>query len=313
MQPARAFDPTRAPFGRLARLGVVLDGGARDAQLRALAIMAERVGMESVWIADRIDPVTDAWATDAWEVVVGLAPSLSRARVGALVGTDRRPADALAAAATRLAARLDKPVEIGVIGGNAVTAYAAALAEALRPTEQVRISAAANSIDVIATLVQVVDDLVLPGWIFDDLETVADEARAEAQERGRPASSLGIAALLPASIGRGTGEARVRADAEPLFRQIGHPRDIGIYGTLEECQDRVIALAHAGISDLRCIVPRAADVHDVLAQLTAMTVGTTDVLVPGSLRSPAPPPPETWGGRPDRPPSNQISAGSRRR
>ena len=28
-----------------------------------------------------------------------------------------------------------------------------------------------------------------------------------------------------------------------------------------------------------------------------MTIGTTDVLVPGALRSPAPPPPEGWGGR----------------
>ena len=35
----------------------------------------------------------------------------------------------------------------------------------------------------------------------------------------------------------------------------------------------MIALAHAGITDLRCIVPATLDVHDVIAQLTAITVG----------------------------------------
>lgn len=100
---------------------------------------------------------------------------------------------------------------------------------------------------------------------------------------------------------------------DPDFIRFGHPAEIGIFGTLEECQDRVIALAHAGITDLRCVVPATPDVHDVIAQLTSMTIGTVDVLVPGSLRSPAPPPPEGWGGRPDRPLAPRVSAGSRRR
>jgi hypothetical protein len=82
---------------------------------------------------------------------------------------------------------------------------------------------------------------------------------------------------------------------------------------LEDCQDRVIALAHAGITDLRCLLPSTPDILDVIAQLTAITVGTTDVLIPGSLRSPAPPPPAGWGGRPDVPPKRPVSAGSRRR
>jgi hypothetical protein len=119
--------------------------------------------------------------------------------------------------------------------------------------------------------------------------------------------------MLPVSIGRTGAEAEVRASADARFRVLGHPRDIGLFGTLEECQDRVIALAHAGITDLRCILPQAPDVHDVIAQLTAVTIGTTNVLVPGSLRSPAPPPPEGWGGRPDRPPRQRVSGGSRRR
>jgi hypothetical protein len=71
-----------------------------------------------------------------------------------------------------------------------------------------------------------------------------------------------------------------------------------VFGTLEQCHERVIALAHAGVTDLRCVLPNAADVHDVIAQVTAMSIGTVDQLAPGSPRSPAPPPPEGWGGRP---------------
>jgi hypothetical protein len=119
--------------------------------------------------------------------------------------------------------------------------------------------------------------------------------------------------MLPVSIGRTQAEAAARIAMDGRFHEFGHSREIGIFGTLEECQDRVIALAHAGISDLRCVIPSTPDAIDVMAQLTAMTVGTTDVLVPGSLRSPPPPPPVGWGGRPDRPPRARVSGGSRRR
>jgi hypothetical protein len=70
-----------------------------------------------------------------------------------------------------------------------------------------------------------------------------------------------------------------------------------VFGTLEQCHERVITLAHAGVTDLRCVLPNAPDVHDVIAQATAMTVGTVAKLAPGAPRSPAPPPPEGWGGR----------------
>jgi hypothetical protein len=59
----------------------------------------------------------------------------------------------------------------------------------------------------------------------------------------------------------------------------------------------VVALAHAGVSDLRCLLPNAIDIHDVIAQLTAMTIGTADKLVPGAPRSRVPEPPTGWGGR----------------
>ena len=85
--------------------------------------------------------------------------------------------------------------------------------------------------------------------------------------------------------------------AEPAFAALGPPTLAGVFGTLEQCHERVIALAHAGVTDLRCVLPNAPDIHDVIAQATAMTVGTVAKLAPGAPRSPAPPPPEGWGGR----------------
>ncbi|HTE69152.1 MAG TPA: hypothetical protein VK942_10405, partial [Actinomycetes bacterium] len=99
------------------------------------------------------------------------------------------------------------------------------------------------------------------------------------------------------SIGRTVAEAAARWHAEPAFAALGPPEQAGVFGTLEQCHERVIALAHAGVTDLRCVLPNAPDVHDVIAQATAMSVGTVAELAPGAPRSPAPPPPEGWGGR----------------
>jgi hypothetical protein len=89
-----------------------------------------------------------------------------------------------------------------------------------------------------------------------------------------------------------------RAEAEPLFRYLGSPAEAGVFGTLEQCHDRVVELAHAGVDDLVCVLPNAPDVPDVIAQLTAMAIGSADVFVPGAARSAAPEAPEGWGGRP---------------
>jgi hypothetical protein len=227
-----------------------------------------------------------------------------------LPGLDDDLLEGVARFATRAAG-----LEIGVLEPAEAGAARSvrATSDTLGGPGQIRLSAAAREMSDLRRLVEVVDDVLLPAWRFPDLETAADEARAEAAEAGRDPASMGVAALLPVSIGRTSAEASARADRDPLFARLGHPAEIGIFGTLEECQDRVIALAHAGVTDLRCILPGSPDVPDVIAQLTAMTVGTTDVLVPGSLRSPAPPPPEGWGGRPDVPPRQGVSGGSRRR
>lgn len=286
------FDPTRAPAGRLARLGVVIDPAEPSAV--AIARFADLAGIDVVWVASL---GTEGGSLADASVV---ATAILRARLGAIVATGEPP-PAFAN-------------EITVDAGDETLNLVRRLRDDTGGSaERPRFAAVAESQAEIAALLAVVDDVVLPAWRFPDLETAADEARAQAQEAGRDPATLGVAALVPVSIGRTSTEAEARADRDPRFARLGHPRDVGIFGTLEDCQDRVIALAHAGISDLRCILPAAPDVHDVIAQLTAVTIGTTDVLRPGSLRSPAPPPPEGWGGRPEQPPRQGVSGGSRRR
>ena len=114
---------------------------------------------------------------------------------------------------------------------------------------------------------------------------------------GRAPDTIGVSIVVPVSIGRTPAEASARADADAGFRRLGDPRSVGVFGTLEQCQERVIELAYVGVTDLRCVVPNAPDMSDVLAQLTSISIGTVDVLTPGSPRSKSPDPPDGWGGR----------------
>jgi alkanesulfonate monooxygenase SsuD/methylene tetrahydromethanopterin reductase-like flavin-dependent oxidoreductase (luciferase family) len=147
---------------------------------------------------------------------------------------------------------------------------------------------------------RIADDVSIPAGTVRDVREGLSMIRRACEAAERDPASLGIALELPVSIGRTDAEAKARADAEPLFELTGPPAEVGIFGTLEECQDRVIELAHAGVTDLRCILPNSPDVHDVIAQLTAMAIGTRDVLAPNAPRSKAPDPPESWGGRASR-------------
>jgi alkanesulfonate monooxygenase SsuD/methylene tetrahydromethanopterin reductase-like flavin-dependent oxidoreductase (luciferase family) len=152
----------------------------------------------------------------------------------------------------------------------------------------------AAEIDVAA---RVADDVVLVFAGKVDLAAAIGRVPRACAAAGRAAGSLGIGVMLPISIGRTSAEAHARADADPLFRGANDPSRAGIVGTLEQCQRRVIELAHAGVTDLRCILPNASDVPDVIAQLTAMVVGTRTALRPDAPRSRDPDPPPGWGGR----------------
>jgi hypothetical protein len=79
-------------------------------------------------------------------------------------------------------------------------------------------------------------------------------------------------------------EAVARADREPRFAGDRHPRVSGIFGTFEQAQEQVLALARAGADGLVVDVPVELDFADVLAQVKALVVGATPALLahPGS-------------------------------
>jgi hypothetical protein len=132
-----------------------------------------------------------------------------------------------------------------------------------------------------------------------DVIWTANEASAAAL-----ASAVGRAAVVvlpgadepwartaPVSVGRTSAEAHARADLDPEFPDAGVVREIGLFGTLDDCQRRLAQWVAAGITDLRAIVPDTPDVADVLAQLTAVVIGDPATHRPDVPATPPPPPP----------------------
>jgi hypothetical protein len=107
----------------------------------------------------------------------------------------------------------------------------------------------------------------------------------------RPHEDEAWARTVPVSLGRTPAEAEARLELDPTMGGFGDPRVAGLFGTLETGQARVIELAHAGVTDLRCVLPDVADVHDLVAQLTAVVVGDLDTHRPEAPRSADPEPP----------------------
>jgi hypothetical protein len=93
------------------------------------------------------------------------------------------------------------------------------------------------------------------------------------------------------SIGRTAAEGQARALLDPTFTA-------DVVGRLEDGQAAVAALAQDGVTDLRCRLPAVPDVADLVAQLTAMTVGSPATHHPDAPRSPDPEPPPWAGPRP---------------
>jgi alkanesulfonate monooxygenase SsuD/methylene tetrahydromethanopterin reductase-like flavin-dependent oxidoreductase (luciferase family) len=318
-----AFRPTLPPPGRLVRLGVVLDARNPAGRLAEVARMCDRVGIGAIWVDDSAAPgLPPAEELDAWTALAALAPATTRVRLGAMLLAGRRPAPLLAEMAATLAALAGDRVEVSLLAaadaplrpyadaftaaltrpaaaGDGADAAAAAARPGGRPTVAVAVGDPERlDREDLDWLVGVADDVLVTAADVDRVAETARALRAACALAGRPPETLGVAVRLPVSVGRTVTEARARWEAEPAFAELGPPEQAGVYGTLEQCHQRVIAFAHAGVTDLRCVLPNAADVHDVIAQVTAMTVGTVDKLAPGAPRSPAPPPPAGWGGRP---------------
>ena len=271
------------------RLGVVLDARNPGGRLAEVARMCDRAGIGAIWMDDSAPP----GPSPALAGLRDLAPHVARARLGAILGggdplpaLDGLPADRLELTLLGDARPQAERLRAGFEDGRPRPTLAGEVGDPER-LGRVRL----------AWLAGVADDVLVAAA---DVDRVAEQARALREAfalAGRDPASLGVAVRLPVSIGRTVAEAAARWDAEPAFAALGPPAQAGVFGTLEQCHERVIALAHAGVTDLRCVLPNAPDVHDVIAQATAMTVGTVAQLAPGAPRSAPPPPPEGWGGR----------------
>lgn len=252
--------PLMVPSGRLVRLGLVLDTASDEVHVRRCAVLAERAGIDALWLA----PLT---ATEA-------APT-----AGVL---ERLAVAAGATESLLLGAWLEAippSVPAPLRGRLEVTVPAEAFGPPTAGIRRVDPAVLGPSIAVPGA-----DVLVVPAPSI---------SRAEPPPSSPPTP---LAVLATCSIGRTSAEARARADTDPLFPIAGHPADGGIFGTLEECQYQVLALAKRGVVDVRGVLPTSPDVHDVIAQLSAVATGTLDVLGT-EARSPDPPAPEGWGGR----------------
>ncbi|HJW59432.1 MAG TPA: hypothetical protein VJ931_07340 [Actinomycetota bacterium] len=275
------------------RLGVVLDARGRGGRMTEVARMCDRAGIGAVWMDDSAPPGPPPAIPDPLGGLRDLVPVVARARLGAIVAGGRPVAalDGLPVERLELTLLGDARDEVDRLRGGFGDGRP-------RPTVAVEVGDPERlDRDRLAWLAGVADDVLVAAA---DVDRVAEQARVVRELvalAGRDPAGLGVAVRLPVSIGRTVAEAAARWDAEPAFAGLGPPTRAGVFGTLEQCHDRVLALAHAGVTDLRCVLPDAPDVHDVIAQATAMTVGTVAKLVPGAPRSEPPPPPEGWGGR----------------
>jgi alkanesulfonate monooxygenase SsuD/methylene tetrahydromethanopterin reductase-like flavin-dependent oxidoreductase (luciferase family) len=307
------FRPTAPPPGRLVRLGLILDTSDRS-RLSEVARMCDGAGFDALWVQDRLVSGDDEPGDEAWTALVRIGHDVRHARFGVIVNPMfRRPA-VLAAMARTLGESLGGRCELSFTAGSNPAEHLqlgpdlpdedaawdraesdlAIVRDLPHPPTLAIVGATPVAFDVAA---RIADDVVLPPSDPGGVARSVDLLRQACERNERDVAAIGIAMMVPVSIGRTTAEASARAEADPRFQRVGSIREVGIFGTLEQCQERVIELAHAGISDLRCAVPNVPDMPDVLAQLTAIAIGTVDVLTPGSPRSKSPDPPDGWGGR----------------
>ena len=106
-----------------------------------------------------------------------------------------------------------------------------------------------------------------------------------------------LAALVAISPGRTSAEAHARVRLDPDF---AHTATVTctIVGTLDDCQQAVVALFAAGVTDVRMSIPATPDFADMLAQLATLRGDVLARVRPGAPRSDSPAPPRDWGGRP---------------
>jgi alkanesulfonate monooxygenase SsuD/methylene tetrahydromethanopterin reductase-like flavin-dependent oxidoreductase (luciferase family) len=315
----------------LVRLALVLDPRNGPQQTVRIAQMAERAGLQALWINDRLVTADRISRMEAWTMLSIAAFYTSSIRVGVMFTAGLRTPQAVAAMVGSMDTIVEGRLEIGVAAGwydreflglglpfpdaanriRQMADFTRTLAVLARgdsvadggPVLGVTspqpggpaITMEARGRLQLAAAIEMADNVLLPMHPLRELGAVVDTARAAAEEAGRDPQSLGFAVQLPVSVGRTDAESDVRVEIDDLLAQVD-TRTFGVHGKLEHCQDIMIELAHLGIGEVRCVLPNVPDIDDVIAQLTATGVGTTDVLRPGTARSAAPDPPPGWGG-----------------
>ena len=261
--------------------------------------MCDHAGFDALWVHDHLLGSSAAAPLSATSALEVLAAAVGRAQIGANLRLDHHTLDELVASIRPIARQLGRRLELSFSADSderAITALRDDVRSFADTGPAISIEARTGDAASYRTAARIADDVVVVARSTDVERVPALIAEACAAE-GRERATLGVAVEVPVSIGRTLAEAEARAHGDQLFSQVGQPSEIGVFGTLERCQQRVIELAHAGVTDLRCILPDNLDIHDVIAQLTSIAIGTVDVLVPGAPRSPDPEPPASWGGR----------------
>ena len=89
------FRPTRAPRGRLVRLGVVLDTRNPPHRVQEVARMCDGAGIDALWVGDHPESRDGVPRLDAWTTLTLVAPGVTQARVGAQLSIAGHPPDTL--------------------------------------------------------------------------------------------------------------------------------------------------------------------------------------------------------------------------
>lgn len=329
----REFRPVAAPPGRLVRLGLVLDPRNDPNQTMRIAQMAERARLDSLWVNDRLATPDDSVRIESWTMLTIAGMYTKNVRVGAMFTSSLRLPQSLAAMVGSFDVVLNGRLEMGVCTGWFESEHTGLGLPFPDETERIMqmgefaetlstlsrgeslfeggvklgvvspqpggppLTMEVKGRDSLAVALQLADSILLPNGPISEVHAMIARAREACEESGRDPATLGFAVQLPVSVGRTDAESDVRVEVDDILAQM-NARETGMQGDLEHCQDIMIELAHLGVGEVRCVLPHVPDIDDVIAQLSATAIGTTDVLKPGAPRSEAPPPPPGWGGLP---------------
>jgi hypothetical protein len=214
-----------------------------------LAVLAGRLSYRAIWLE------TQAGTADARRIAALRALS-GDAAVGLSFGSMPTPA---LVAALPIAVLLEIPPP-----GTARNSLVEAVGGVKAWSERVRVRGG-------------VDDLA-SGVVIASADRAGLLATIAATALARGTRVQSVVAAVTVSIGRTASEAAARASRDPHLVGSNHPRHAGVFGTLDDAQEQVLALAAAGADTVLATLPDDIDVADLLAQLRSAVAGPTPLL-----------------------------------